>query len=237
MGWGIAGLVGTSIIGGILGEHNQRKAARQQWELLGKATGTLDDAYGRLGEDEENILSEVDAANLVLASIEPAVLAGMDEQLRIRVAQQVRSDQQAAQAQQQRLAQGGLDATTVAPALQRGQQYAQSDQTSNIAANFAGQRAGLLAGARTQHAQGLMGRASVMDAFSQRRMGLSEQKAGMYFNTQIQPSNTGAQIGALGGSISNALFTNELLGLLGGGGGNGLGEGGMGPPVPPGFYG
>lgn len=212
--WLTAGAIGSSLLGGLFGGGSNA----EQRKYIGQGLGTYDAALESLFANQGQTLEALEAANSVLASVEPAVLAGMDEQLRVRVAQQVMTDRQNFEAQQQRLASAGLDSTTVAPGMQRGQAWGQSQQTANTAAAFAGQRASALAGARTNYAQGLAQNAQVLQNFAQMRNNTIQNKANAYLGIQVQPRDDAGAIGALGGSITNALYTQYLLeGLRGGG--------------------
>ena len=131
--WLTLGSIGSSLLGGLFGGGS----SSEQREFIGEGFGTYDAAMESLNRSQGLTRESLEEANMVLASVEPAVLAGMDEQLRVRVAQQVMTDRQNYEAQQQRLASAGLDSTTVAPGMQRGQAWGQSQQTANTAAAFA----------------------------------------------------------------------------------------------------
>lgn len=211
--WITMGLGAVSGLGGLFGGGSNS----EQRGYIGKGLGTYDSGLGALQRGQERTLEALEEANMVLAGIEPAVLAGMDEQLRVRVAQQVMTDRQNFEAQQQRLASAGLDSTTVAPSMQRGQAFGQSQQTANTAAAFAGQRASAIAGARTNYAQGLARNADVQMQFAGMRNNLIQNKANAYMGIQVEPRNDAAAIGALGGNITNAMYTQFMLESLRGG--------------------
>ncbi len=218
MGWLAAAApfvkAGTSLLGGLLGGGG----SGEQRRLLGEATGGLDWWARQTGQVKGDALNDVDAANMILAGIEPAVLQGFDESSRVRLAQQMLRDRQEADMMDQRLASAGLDSTTVAPGVQRGRSFQQAQNTANIAAQYAMGRGQAIASARGMQAQGMMNRANIHGQYLDRQLGLQQQKSNILAGTQIV-DNTAANIGALGASISDSILNSELLGMLEGDGG------------------
>ena len=205
-------LPGLGFAGGALDSLFGGDDRRLQMELLGKGTGTLDYALGRIPGFRDDVLQDIDAANMMLDDIEPSVLEGIDEAGRIRIAQQIMRDQQEADMEDQRLAAAGLDATTVAPGVARGRQYGQSQTTANVAAEFQGLRANALMQARGMAAEGRFRRAGAQERFADRSLGLMRDKAQMYFGTQTAPEGPG--FGAIGASIGEGILTSQLLRYL-----------------------
>lgn len=239
MGFGLAaGLgIGSSLLGGGLGSRDARKAQRKQESLINEARGLFGQQRSTLQGAQEAALLSIDEANMILAGIEPAVLSGMDEQLRVAFANQLIQQEQDQARLQSQLASSGLDMSTAGVGVQRGLRFGQAQQLGNVGAAFAGQRAGMIASARGGLAAGLNNRAQTLGMFGSQIAGSYGQEANFLGGIQVQPANTGAGIGALGGQISNMLFQQELLGLLQGdpGGGTGLMPGQAGPPLPPGY--
>lgn len=207
---------GTSLLGGLFGSSAAKKARRQQMALLAQAQGQLSTALDEIPGMQEDYLNEVDQANLLLAGIEPAVLQGFDEAQRVRIAQQMRQSQGEREMQQQRLATAGLDTTTVAPSMSRGQAMGQSQQAAGIAAQFAAARGSAQASARQARAQGQMARAQGLQFYDQMQVGLRQGKSQQYYGTQVAPDTTGADIGAMGAGISEMLLNYSLQQQLGG---------------------
>ena len=197
----------SAVAGGIIGGRDAREAERQQREFLRQAREQLGFARGEVDEAEGLAIQDIDEANVILADVEPAILEGLDEQLRIRVAQQVlRQEQERARTQRQ-LASAGLDATTVMPQVQRQQNLGQADAVGALTAQFAGMRSQAIAGARQAQAQGLMNRAATRGQYAGMQANLYGQESALLGSVQYQPANTGAMIGQIGGAIGNA-FTN-----------------------------
>lgn len=208
--------VGTSLLGGLFGSSGAKKALRQQMALLAQGQGQLSTALDEIPGMQEDYLNEVDQANLLLAGIEPAVLQGFDEAQRVRIAQQMRQSQGEREMQQQRLATAGLDTTTVAPSMSRGQAMGQSQQAAGIAAQFAAARGSAQASARQARAQGQMARAQGMQFYDQMQVGLRQNKAQQYYGTQVAPDTTGRDIGSIGANIADSLLNYSLQQQLGG---------------------
>lgn len=221
----LSGLVGagTALVGSLVGGSDGRDARRLQESYINGGRALYGDARDVIREQGDLALSDAEAAELILAGIEPAVLEGLDEQLRIRVAQRVLQNEQEAERTNARLAAAGLDATTVAPQVQRTQARAQGDSIGSLAASFAGQRAGAVANARAAHAQGLYQTAGLRTNLAAQEANLFAQEAGMLAGVQVQPANTGAAIGQIGSMIFNAANMWE-----GGGGGAAAASGGSG---------
>ncbi len=217
---------GTSLLGGLFGSSAAKKARRQQMALLAQAQGQLSTALDEIPGMQEDYLNEVDQANLLLAGIEPAVLQGFDEAQRVRIAQQMRQSQGEREMQQQRLATAGLDTTTVAPSMSRGQAMGQSQQAAGIAAQFAAARGSAQASARQARAQGQMARAQGMQFYDQMQVGLRQGKSQQYYGTQIAPDTTGQDIGSIGAGIADSLLNYSLQQQLGGSGGQTLAHSG-----------
>lgn len=209
----LAGLgVASSIAGGIIGGKDARDAERKNTALMREGQGLFGDARGALDDAEFGALADIDAANEILAGIEPDILEGLDDQLRVRVAQQMMRQQQAQAQMQQRAASMGLDSTTVGAGLQRSQAYGQAQDMGQLAAGFASQRANAMMQARTAHAQGLMNRASTVGQFGAQRAGMFAQEAGFLSGYQFQAPNTGAALGSIGGMLANAGFSDGMFG-------------------------
>ena len=206
---------GTSLLGGLFGSSAAKKARRQQMALLAQAQGQLSTALDEIPGMQEDYLNEVDQANLLLAGIEPAVLQGFDEAQRVRIAQQMRQSQGEREMQQQRLATAGLDTTTVAPSMSRGQAMGQSQQAAGIASQFAAARGSAQASARQARAQGQMARAQGLQYYDQMEIGLRQNKAQQYYGTQIAPDNTGQAIGQIGAGIADTMLNYALAQNLG----------------------
>lgn len=207
---------GTSLLGGLFGSSAAKKARKQQMALLAQAQGQLSTAIDEIPGMRDRYLSEVDEANMLLAGVEPALLQGFDEAQRVRIAQQMRQSQAERQMQQQRLATAGLDTTTVAPSMSRGQAMGQSQQAAGIAAQFAAARGQAQASARQARAQGQMARAQGLQFYDQMQANLRGQKSQQYYGTQVAPDTTGADIGAIGAGISEMLLNYSLQQQLGG---------------------
>lgn len=207
---------GTSLLGGLFGSSAAKKARKQQMALLAQAQGQLSTAIDEIPGMRDRYLSEVDQANMLLAGVEPAILQGFDEAQRVRIAQQMRQSQAERQMQQQRLATAGLDTTTVAPNVSRGQAMGQSQQAAQIASQFAAARGSAQAQARQARAQGQMMRAQGLQFYDQMQANLRGQKSQQYYGTQVAPDTTGADIGAIGAGISEMLLNYSLQQQLGG---------------------
>lgn len=229
--------IGSSLLGGIFGSRDARKAQRKQEALINEARGLYGQQRSTLQGAQDAALLSIDEANMILAGIEPAVLAGMDESLRVAFANQLRQQEMDQARLQSQMASAGLDMTTAGIGAQRGLRFGQAQQLGQVGAAYAGQRGNLIAGARAGVAAGLNNRAQTLGMFGSQIAGSYGQEANFLGGIQVQPANTGAGIGALGGQISNMLFNQELMGLLQGdpGGGTGLLPGQMGPPIPPGY--
>ena len=245
MVWGLALGAASSIAGGLLGGADAREAQRLNQQNFENGLNDFSGAFGAINDAETGALQDIDFANEILASVEPAVLAGMDEQLRIRVAQQVRQNQEQMAMQQQRAAAAGLDASTVGAGLQRSQAFGQAQQLGALSAGFAGQRAGALASARGSLAQGFMNRAGTVANFGAQRANVFGQRANYRAGFQFEAPNTGAAIGQIGGMIGNAItgyqqqqtantqnsaFIEALRAMGFGGQGSGAGVNIYGPP-------
>lgn len=218
MGWGAVAGIASSVIGGALGSRDGRKAAREQRAYINAGLNQFGDARDALTSSYNQALAGIDEANMVLAGIEPAILAGMDEQLRVAFANQLIRQEQDDSALRSQMASAGLDSTTAMAGVQRTQRLGQGQALGNVSAQFAGQRAGMLASARGNYAQGLMNRAGAISNYGSAMANTRMAQANFLGGIQVQPANTGAGIGAIGGQISNALFQQELMGLLQGGG-------------------
>lgn len=205
MGWGALIGAGVSLAGGLLGGSDARDAERRNLQNMQDGLGDFDAGQGALNDAESAALTDLDYANDILAGIEPAVLNGMDEQLRVRVAQQVRQNQQQQMDTQARLAGAGLDVSTVGAGLQRSQAFGQAQQVGQLSAAFAGQRSNAIAGARQGVAQGYSNRANLQAGFGQQRASLYGQQANYRAGFQFEGANTGAMIGQIGGMFGNAI--------------------------------
>jgi len=212
---------GTSLIGGLFGRSAAKKQRRQQMRLLAQAQGQLSTAIDEIPGMRDRYLSEVDEANMLLAGVEPALLQGFDEAQRVRIAQQMRQSQAERQMQQQRLATAGLDTTTVAPSMSRGQAMGQSQQAAGIAGQFAAARGQAQASARQARAQGQMARAQGLQFYDQMQANLRGQKSQQYYGTQVAPDTTGRDIGSIGAGIADSVLNYALMSQLGGGGSGG----------------
>ena len=205
-------LPGLGAVGGVLDGLLGGKGNRLAMDLLGKGLGTVDYGLEQIPGMRDRTLGEIDAANIILDGIEPAVLEGIDESGRIRIAQQIRQSQQDREAQQQRMATAGLDSTTVAPAMDRSFDYGRAQQVANVSAQYAGMRSGAIAQARGMAAQGRMARAGATERYHDRSLGLLSQKANMYYGTQVAPDD--GAFGSIAASIGDGIHTNALLDYL-----------------------
>lgn len=218
MPWGAIASIGTSVLGGVLGQRDADAAFDQQMGFINEARSQFGEARNSFQLAHDGALSSIDEANMLLAGIEPAVLAGMDEQLRVAFANQlIQQEQDQAQLRSQ-MASAGLDATTAMQGVQRSQRFGQAQALGNVGASFAGQRAGMIANARQGVAQGYMNRANAIQNFGSQMANTYMGEAGLLAGIQVQPANTGAAVGQIGAGISNALFQESLLDLLNGGG-------------------
>lgn len=218
--------IGSSLIGGSRQRRDNRRAEREQRRFIGRAVGAVREGRDLIGETRDLALSEIDAANFILADIEPALLEGIDDQLRVRVAQQVRQQAEEDARLNRNLAVSGLDASTIAGGVQRRQQFAQADAVGALGANFAGLRAQAIADSRRGVAGGLLNRANTIGQFGLAQADTFRQQASILGNVQIQAPNTGQQIGQFGGLLASTLLQNANLFQ---------GSGSQGPQVPSGF--
>lgn len=220
MGFGILSAIGagTSLLGGILGGHEANDAEREQRGYINQGLGEFDNALGALGDAEGLALQDIDAANLLLAGVEDDVLAALDEPLRVRIGQQVLQDQADHEALQARLATAGLDSSTAGAGIQRGQRLAQAQSIGSLSASFGGARANAIASARGAQAGGLFNRAQTLASFGSQRAGIHQNKASFLGSIGVQPSNIGASIGQLGGSLTSLGLNSALLDTLSNGG-------------------
>lgn len=210
--------IGSQVLGGILGGRGASAAERAQRKLIQDARDQFGAARNELSLGEMNALESLRASNDILANLPSEVLAGMDEQLRIRVSQQVLAERQAAAAQEQRMAAQGLDASTAAQSSRRNMRFGLASQMGQLAGGMAGQRANVLAQTRGMYAQGLAGRANVQSQFAQARASSLMNEGAQLMGVQIAPDQTGAAIGAIGGNLANMFFQQGLLDTLRGGG-------------------
>ena len=168
---------------------------------------------------EELALSDIDAANLMLADLEDDQLSVLDERTRILFTQAMLQQEADFQAEQQRLAVAGLDSSTVSSGIAQGRRFGQAQQLGQLTASMAGVRAGALSSARNAAANGLFQRANALTGFGMARANSFAAQGNLYANTQVQGSGIGAAIGQIGGSIGNAIYQSEIAGILGGLGG------------------
>lgn len=251
MVWGLAIGAASSLVGGLVGGSDAREAERRNIEQMNLGLGDFEAGFGALDDAEFGALTDLDYANDILAGIEPAVLNGLDEQLRVRVAQQVRQNQQQQMDTQARLASAGLDVSTVGAGLQRSQAFGQAQEVGALSAAFAGQRASAIGDARRGVAQGYGNRANLQASFGSQRANLFAQQANFRGGYQFEAPNTGALIGQIGGMIGNGIdayqsgqreekYNNRYLDALeamGGGGGRWKPRGGpLGGSQSGGFY-
>lgn len=221
MGFGFSSLIGIgSQIAGAAFDDSGR-VERENRRLQQEARGLYGESRDELTRTEGLALSDIDAANLLLEGLDEEMLAGLDESQRIAISQSLLDQEGDRQAQEQRLAAAGLDSSTVGAGLQRSQRYGQAQQIGQIGASFAGQRSNALFSARNAQAGGLFNRAQALTGFGMARAASFQDEAGLVANTRIEGSGIGQAIGQIGGSISNALYNNELGKLLGGGGSSG----------------
>lgn len=209
--------IGSQVLGGVLGGIGSSKAEREQRRFIQSARDQFSAARDELSLGEMNALESLRASNDILASLPSEVLAGMDEQLRIRVSQQVLAERQAAAAQEQRMATQGLDASTAAQSSRRNMRFGLASQMGQLAGGMAGQRANVLAQTRGMYAQGLAGRANIQSQFAQARASSLMNEGAQLMGVQVAPDQTGAAIGAMGGNIANMFFQQGLLDTLRGG--------------------
>lgn len=199
--WEAVGSIASGVAGALFDDSDE--AERQQRALWDEARGLYGDALDANDAAELASLQDLDMANEVLAGIEPAILAGLDDQLRVMVAQRVRENEAQDAELRSRMASAGLDATTAMAGVQRTQRLGQANQIGALSAGYAGQRANAIAGARGAYAQGLANRGGMVAQFGQNRANILQNQAGFVGGLQVQPSNRGALIGNAIGSVFN----------------------------------
>lgn len=201
--WGAIIGAGSALAGGLFGGAGEREAERMNLQTRTDGLADFQGGFGALDDAEFGALEDIDYANEILAGVESDVLNQLDEPMRIRIANQVRQNQAQQEAQEQRAAAAGLDATTVGAGLQRSQAYGQAQQIGQLSAAFGGQRASAISSARGNLAQGFMNRAATQQSFGAQRANLFAQQANFRSGFQFQAPNTGAAIGQIGGAIGN----------------------------------
>lgn len=217
----LGSLIGGAVAGlGALFGDDGRNAERENRLAFDNGQDRFDDAIAEFDRAEDLSLSDLDAADLILAGIEPAILEGLDETARIRVAQRIQFNEQENARTNSRLAASGLDSTTVGAQVQRTQARGQADATGSLAANFALARGQVIGQARNAQAANLSQRVGVRSNFASQRAGIISQQAQAFHNREFVAPNTGAAIGNIAGSAVNAFSAFGGLGNLFGGGGS-----------------
>ena len=197
------GLLGEA--GGFFGNKSDAKRAlEEQRRLIAETRGLYGDARGALDDAEYRSLADVDAANEILAGVEPAVLNALDEQQRVMIGRQIMDNRIRQSQMEARLASSGLDATTAGAGMQRSLRFGEAQQIGQLGASMAGQRANAIAGARGNLAQGMMNRGQMQASFGSQRAGVYQNEAGFVGGIQVQPGNSAEGIGNLAGALSNA---------------------------------
>lgn len=197
--------IGASLYGASKNRDAQREAFQanlRQQQLARRQFGL---ALEGIDEDEARALVSYDEAQEILAGIAPEVLEGMDEAMRLRVASQVRREQQEAAQLQSQLLRAGLDSTTVGEGVQRSQRFGQAQSMGAIAQQFAGARAGVQMQARQLEAAGLRGRSDLISRYAAQRAAIRQNMAGFESSIQFQPAYDGTYeaIGNTLGSLAN----------------------------------
>jgi len=151
-------------------------------------------------------LAELDAADEILAQIEPDLLESLDEQSRIRIAARIRQEQEQNEMMNSRLMAQGLDSSTVSGTVTRGQNFGQAQSMSELSAGFAGRRTQVQLQARQLQASAVQRRAGVIQNFAAQRSGLQQNFAGFESGIQFQPAydGTAEAVGNFAGALANA---------------------------------
>lgn len=206
--------IGTSLIGGIMGERNGRRAEREQRNWINRSLDANDEQRRVTEEGFDSArpymleLLEIsrDAANDNLGQVDPVTAAEVRRQRRER--------QEAEALMSQQMQQRGLDSSTVRAGAQASIAGAAMDARSELGARMAAQRMAALQAGRSQQAAGLgaaanfeMGRASAVGS-------VLGQRAQILGGVQVQAPNTAAGIGGLGRSMMDMYQTSVLQDAL-----------------------
>ena len=207
--------LGTSVLGGIMGSHDARKAQREQEKYLALA-------QGKYGQGRDAALAGyaqgtpfMDQMLGASQSLEGDLLAQIDPM----TANEVRRISQEREMMQARVNQEmgarGMDSFTTRMGAQANVQGQASNAMSELAARMAGVRSSAITQGRSAYMQGLGARSQFEVNRGQAGAEGYYRQGALYGNTQVVAPTTGADIGALGAGLMSGYATSVLDNALG----------------------
>lgn len=232
-------MAGSSLLGGILGRSDAKRAQRRQEGYIREAIGRNDALVGEFTDSYGDALGLGQQRIDVLAALPKEVAAAFDAGLAAELNRMAEQRIQEQARQNMQLQRAGLGGTTAAAQMRRALDRQIGRSFAETSARFAQGRGGAVASATGMYAAGIGDQANLTLQGAAQRAALQQFAPNLLGNVQVVPPNTGAQVGALGAGLASLwqqdALTTALGQLAGGGGGTGLAAGQAGPPLPPGY--
>lgn len=236
-------MAGSSVLGGILGRSDAKKAQRAQERYIREAIGRNDQLVGEFTGSYEDALGLGQQKIDVLAALPKEVAAAFDAGLASELNRLAEQRMQEQARQNMQLQRAGLGGTTAASQMRRALDRQIGRSFADTSARFAQGRGGAVAAATGMYAGAIGDQANLTLQGAAQRAALQQFAPNLLGNVQVVPPNTGAQVGALGAGLASLWQTDALsaaLGQLAGGGAAGAAAGGgtglfsdqAGPPLP-----
>lgn len=210
---------GTAAVGGILGGEDARDARDEQRFYIDEAVKRNDSLSDDFRTRANAALAYNQKGVDLLAGLPQEIREGFDAATVMELNRLAEDRQKERAATEQQFGAAGLGGTTVAAQTRRAIDRMAGRAFAETSAKFAQGRAGAVAGATGMAAGAIAGQAGMMGEFAAREAALRQFGSQILSNVQIQPANTGAQIGALGAGISGLMQGYDLIDALKAGGG------------------
>lgn len=210
-----AGIMGgASLLGGLVGGHDARKAQGRQTRNVEQAiaeNSKIADDY-RTAADVS--LGQQQQAVDLLSFLPKEVAAAFDAGLATELRRTVEERQREKAMQQQRLEAAGLGGTTVGAQVRRAIDRQAGRSFADISARFAQGRGSAVGAATGMYAGAITQQAGMTEAAAAREAAIRQFGPQLRGNTQFTVPNTGAQIGALGAGLGSLFMQQSMLSAL-----------------------
>lgn len=209
MPWGFLAAAGiqaaSGIAGGILGRKDAKRAKRDQEGYINRAIGMNTDIANAFRSQADTALGYQQEAVDILKLLPKEIAQGFDAGLATELNRMV-GERQAEQARSSMMAgRAGLEGTTIASQTRRAIDRQAGRAFAETSARFAQARGGAVAGATGMYAGALSQQAGMTADFAARDAAIRQFAPNLLGSVQIQPPNTGAEIGGIGAGLSSLL--------------------------------
>lgn len=207
----LAGLsIGSSVLGGVLGRSDAKRAERRQMRFIQQALDRVGDQRDAIEAGRDRALPYLDQLLAESASLEDDLLGQIDPVTSAEM-RRIRQERQAAEAaMSQALTSRGLDSFTTRMGQQANIDGQASNALTELGARMAAQRQSAISAGRSASLGALGSRAQFELGVGESIGSTFANEASILGGVQVQAPNTAAGIGALGGNLA-ALYQSSVL--------------------------